>query len=554
MTNPTTRQSLRSFLGFLSIFLFHFAVSAEVKPPGIFGDHMVLQQDKTIPIWGTAAVGETITVSLGTATGKTTADGNGKWRVDLPAQPGTSIAQELVISGTNTLKFQDVLLGDVWLCSGQSNMGFTLKDAQNAATEIPKSADPQYRFFVVGRKTSGIPQTDVISGKWELCDPTSVPHLSAVAYFFGRELRQSLQRPIGLITTTWGGTPAEAWTSYSGLQKSPELAHYLEAYQQVQDRAAKVTPEMKATFEEKMVPWKSAFDASTAEWQKAVDVAKAAKQPLPPQPKPATPMPVNPDPFAFPPGFPNIPTCLFNGMVSPLIPYAIKGAIWYQGESHGKHPEEYRVLFPAMITDWREKWGEGDFPFLFVQLPAFQAGVDSWPLIREAQLLALSLPNTGMAITIDTADPGQLHPPNKLPVGLRLARAAHHVAYGEKVVGSGPIYDSMKIEGSAIRISFKANSIGGGLSSGPPALPAAATTHLKAFFLAGADQKFVPATATIDHDTLLISSEAVSAPIAVRYSWENIPSGNLYNKEGLPASPFRTDDWAAIPAPAAPAK
>ena len=531
---------------------------ADVKLPGIFGDHMVLQQDKTIPIWGTAAPGEAVAVTLGAATGKSTADASGKWRVDLPAQLEVATPQELIVAGANTLKFEDVLLGDVWVCSGQSNMGFPLKDERNAATEIPQSADPQLRLFQVGRKPIGTPQDDVAGGKWVLCDPTTVPTFSAVAYYFGHELRQTLKRPIGLIATSWGDTPAEAWTSLSGLQKDPALKHYVDSYRRTQDIAAKITPETKADFEAKSAQWTK----DQVDWQKAVAAAKAANQPPPPQP---TPPPANPDPF-FATKYPNVPTCLFNGMVAPIIPYAIKGVIWYQGESNTAYGGDYHILFPTMISDWREKWGEGDFPFLFVQLARYHGAPNEfWPTVREAQLTTLSLPNTAMASAVDIGDPNQIHPADKMDVGQRLAKAAHKIAYGENVVGEGPIYDSMKIDGKTIRISFTKESIGSGLTPGlPPWLPAGtlpvlsgtiapvAPSELTDFLIAGPDQNFVPAKAIVDHDTVIVSSDAVTSPVAVRYGWSNTPTINLYNKEGLPASPFRTDTWnATLPKPAA---
>lgn len=526
------------------------SIQAEVRLPAIFGDHMVLQQEKTIPVWGTAAPGESITVTLGTISDRTVAKPDGKWRVDLPAQPPATSPLVMTVQGSNRITFADVLLGDVWLGSGQSNMGFPMKDSHVASTDIPKATDAQLRLFIVGRRPTGVPQTELAGGRWELCDPTTVARFSAVTYYFGRELRQSLRRPIGLITTSWGGTPAQAWISYDGLKAHPELTRYRDSYQQVQDRALKVTPAMVAAFDTKMAAWKTDNDARLADWKKTADTAKSAGQPVPPEPKPA-PMPANPDPFYA--GFPSTPTCLFNGMVAPIIPYAMKGVLWYQGESNTGQAHDYHRLLPALINDWRAHWGAGDLPFLFVQLANCGAPEkENWVTIREAQLKTLSLPATGMACTIDIgADNYNFHPQNKRDVGLRLAKAAHQVAYGENVVGSGPLYDAMKIEGSAIRISFKAASVGNGLKTGsPPAWSengqrAPADPVLKGFQIAGADQKFVPAQAKIENNTVRVFSDTVGAPVAVRYGWLNAPQLNLYNQENLPASPFRTDTWDA---------
>lgn len=524
------------------------SIQAEVRLPAIFGDHMVLQQEKTIPVWGTAAAGEAVTVTLGTISARTVATPDGKWRVDLPPQPSATDPLIMTVKGTNLLRFEDVLLGDVWLGSGQSNMGFPMKDSHVASTDIPKSTDAQLRLFIVGRRPIGVPQTELAGGRWELCDPATVARFSAVTYYFGRELRQSLRRPIGLLTTSWGGTPAQAWISYDGLKKQPELTRYRDSYQQVQDRASKITPEMIASFDAKIDAWKTDNDARLADWKKAADAAKSAGLPVPPEPKSA-PMPANPNPFHA--GFPSTPTCLFNGMVAPLIPYAIKGVLWYQGESNTGQAHDYHLLLSTLINDWRTHWRTGDFPFLFVQLANCGAPEkENWVAIREAQLKTLSLPATGMACTIDIgADNYNFHPQNKRDVGLRLAKAAHQVAYGENVVGSGPLYETMKVEGSSIRISFKAASVGGGLKTGsPPAWSengqrAQPDPVLRGFQIAGADQKFVPAQAVIENNTVRVFSDTVSAPVSVRYGWLNAPKVNLYNQENLPASPFRTDTW-----------
>jgi sialate O-acetylesterase len=375
-----------------------------------------------------------------------------------------------------------------------------------------------------------------------------------VGYFFGRELRHTLNRPIGLIDTSWGGTPAQAWTSLSGLQKDPPFADYIASYQKVvtdYPKAKEAYPAALAAYQEQAKQWKETvaptWTAALKQWQEDVNQAKAGGHPAPPSPQPSSLPPSEPN---LPEGPPQTPTVLYNGMIAPLIPYAIKGVIWYQGEANAGNGLEYQTLFPRMISDWREKWNQGDFPFLFVQLPNFswpqsKPSEGGWACLREAQLKTLALSNTGMAVTIDIGD-GDLHPKDKLDVGLRLAQAAKHVAYGQDVVYSGPIYDSMKIEGNKIRLTFKNTGSGLQMSTPPwtpPGTTVPAPTELTGFAIAGPDQNWVWAKAQIDGNTVVVSSDQVASPVAVRYGWANNPPCNLYNKEGLPASPFRTDDW-----------
>ncbi|MCE0497745.1 MAG: sialate O-acetylesterase [Methylacidiphilales bacterium] len=553
------------------------SLRADVKMPAIFGDHMVLQQEMTLPVWGTADPGEKVTVTVGAETAAAAADATGKWMVKLPPLSNGSAPATMTVAGKNTLTFSDVLVGDVWVCSGQSNMEFDLGGnhsfggAANAATAVPAANDPQLRFFVVQKKTALEPVSDVV-GKWEVCTPDSAALFSAVGYFFGQELRHSLNRPIGLIGTYWGGTPAQAWTSISGLQKEPALKAYVDQYNRNvanYPKAMAEQPAKIAAFHTALTAWNHdvnpGYQAALKAWTDADNKAKAAGQPEPPKPQPSTPMPRPP---VGPDGGSNSAANLFNGMIAPLIPYAIKGTIWYQGESNAGNGPEYRTLFGRMITDWREKWGEGDFPFLFVQLASFDAGpVPNWPYLRESQLKTLSLPNTGMASAVDLGDFHNLkniHPLDKLDVGLRLALAAKHVAYGQNLVYSGPIYDSFTVEGNAIRVNF--TQTGGGLIIGrPPWIdPSVApwpVDKLTGFEIAAADGNYVPADAKIDGNTVVISSPQVTQPVFVRFAWSNVVKANLYNKEGLPAAPFRTDNQpppmapapkAPMPAPAAP--
>jgi len=552
------------------------AVRAEVKMPAIFGDHMVLQQDVKIPVWGWADPNEPVSVTLGDDTAKTTADAGGKWSVSLEPVKATATPQKLTVTGRNSLTFTDVLIGDVWVCSGQSNMEFDLAGsykgknsfggASDAATAVPAANDSQLRLFLVTKKIALDPQTDVV-GKWEVCTPDSAAFFSAVGYFFGQELRHALNRPIGLIGTYWSGMPAQAFTSLSALQKDPPFTNYIDAFTKIQANyptAKENYPAAMAAYQAKLKEWNATvapvFNPLMKQWQADAMRAAASGQPAPPRPVPSEPMPKGP---SNPEGAPYTPTVLFNGMIAPLIPYAIKGAIWYQGESNAGNAAEYATLFPRMISDWREKWNEGDFPFLYVQLAAYMKAQTApseggWALLREAQLKTLSLPNTGMAVAIDIGNGADIHPKDKHDVGLRLALAAKHVAYGQKLVYSGPIYDSMKVEGNKIRLSFK--DTGSGLKMGTPpwtasGVPAPAPTELTGFAIAGADRNWVWAKAEIEGQDVVVSSDQVASPVAVRYGWGNNPPCNLYNNEGLPASPFRTDDWVDGPrAPAEPPK
>ena len=550
-------------------------LEAEVKMPAIFGDHMVLQQESMLPVWGTAEAGEKVTVTVGVEKADTVADSNGKWTVKLPPLPNGAPPVTMTVAGKNTLTFTDVLVGDVWVCSGQSNMELPLAQSHIGAREVPKAHDPQLRLFCFHHQTAlqplfgstgpNLPEfvfsnsmpLPAYSG-WVVCTPDTAKTFSAVGYFFGRELRTSLNRPIGLVKSAWGGTPAEAWISLGGLQKEPALQHYLDGYRAnlaAYPSLAKGYPERLAAYQaersrmllEDMPPYNAGMKA----WIQADKQAKAAGQPSPPKPvRPAGPIePKDPN------GGKNGPANLFNGMITPLIPYAIKGVIWYQGESNSRNGVEYRTLFGRMITEWREVWGAGNFPFIFVQLASFDAGPNAtWPYVRESQLKTLALPNTGMASAVDLGDFKNLtniHPSDKLDVGLRLALAAEHVAYGRNVVCSGPIYDSSKVEKNAIRVNF--TQTGGGLVIGSPpwidptVLSSWTTDRLVGFEIAGIDRNYVPAVAKIDGSSVVVSSPKVAAPVFVRFAWSNVVWANLYNKEGLPASPFRTDDWAPPP-------
>jgi sialate O-acetylesterase len=480
------------------------AARADVKLNSLFSDGAVLQQGITVPVWGTASEGERVTVKFQEQTLTATAK-DGRWVVRLKALKAGGPYVLKVTGESNSLTVSDVLVGEVWLCSGQSNMAFALSRATNADAAIAGAKDSQLRLFTVPHGASDTPVSEV-SGSWVESSPETAAKFSAVAWFFGRDLRRALKVPVGLIHSSVGGTPAEAWTSRAGLEADPELRPILER----QAEAVRTyDPEAAAAKRKQALQQQKAAAAK----------AKAAGK-RPPQ-APRAPR----DPRQYQ----GRPTGLYNGMIAPLQPYAIAGAIWYQGEANAGRAAEYRKLFPAMIQDWRQAWGEGDFPFLFVQIAPHERMT---PEIREAQLLSWQeVPRTGMAVITDVGNETDIHPTQKEPVGARLALAARAVAYGEKITYSGPVYKAMEMKGSRAVLSF--GHTGSGLM--------AKGGELKGFTIAGADGSFVPATAVIEGDTVVVSSPSVAKPVAVRYGWASTPDVNLFNKEGLPATPFRTD-------------
>jgi sialate O-acetylesterase len=441
--------------------------TAAVKLPAVIGDNMVLQRGRPVPIWGWADKGEEVTVAVAGQTRTAKADADGRWKVVLDKLDlGDPLEMTVKGSSGTAIVLKNILVGEVWVCSGQSNMEFGLAGCNNAQQEIAAAQYPKLRLFTVLKNNTPQPQVDC-KGNWAECSPAVVPGFSAVAYFFGRDVFLKLGVPVGLIHTSWGGTAAQLWTSRKVLESDPVLKG--------------------------LVPGGSG---------------------------------------------------LYNGMIAPLIPYAIRGAIWYQGESNIGGAVQYRTLFPAMIANWRADWGQGEFPLGFVQIaPFFYGGQDPalCAELREAQLLTLKAsPNTGMAVIMDIGELKDIHPKNKQDVGKRLALWALAKVYDQKLVYSGPIYESMTIEGRKIRLQFR-HVVGGLVSSdGKP---------LVQFTIAGADQKFVPATAEIDGKTILVHSDQVAEPVAVRYAWRHDAQPNLANKAGLPASPFRTDAWKGLTEP-----
>ena len=618
---------------------------ANVKPARIFSDNMVLQRGINAPVWGMADPGEKITVSIDGNSMTTTAAPDGKWMVVLPVFKAGG-PYDLVIKGYNEVKFTNVLFGDVWIASGQSNMEWPLVRANNGEEEVNNANYPNIRLFYVPKRVGSSPKDDLAGGQWDQCTPETAKNFSAVAYFFGRELHKDLNVPIGLINCNWGGTPAEAWTSAEMLKTLPDFKDRvielengpnweddIEANNQRQREKREIMRNsfkglelgvQKVSYSSVDWPvviapnWEEKLDGVV--WlRKVLEIPKEYKGQelkmdigrvgnsaivyfngvkvgsvggpnfgeftIPPKVVRSgknvitvrlyhawgSPNFLGPEkrmklyapsgavlenlagpwkyktgiepPFPETKGYQNYPASLFNGMLYPLIPYGMKGVIWYQGESNAGRAYQYRALFQSMIEDWRVRWNLDYFPFLFVQLANYmdipeEPIEDDWAELREAQLMALRLPNTGMAVTIDIGEMFDIHPRNKQDVGHRLALAAKKIAYGQDIVYSGPIYKSMEIKGNEARISF--DHVGKGLMK--------KGEKLTGFQIAGKDRKFYWADAQIVGGKVYVTSDKVKKPVAVRYGWAHNPLCNLYNKNGLPASPFRTDDWPGITA------
>jgi sialate O-acetylesterase len=622
-------------------------ILAEVSLPKIFSDNMVLQRDRQVRVWGWADEGEVVTVSINGQTIKSNCDKNGNWQVKLePMSAGGP--HNMMVQAKNKIAFKNILIGEVWICSGQSNMEWTVSNSINSEQEIALADYPGIRLFTVKRALSSVPKEDVSDEKWQICNSSTVEQFSAVGYFFGRELNKSLEVPIGLISTNWGGTVSETWTSRGTIEKFSEFSDKLAELEKTDleklyDAAIKELREGKGDlgmnekwYMKSSVPadwpkmtlpqrWEGAgltkldgivwfikeisltaeeavksmllhlgpVDNSDNTYVNGIPVGSIER--IPDKVREYTVAPdvlkigkniicvrvtdygggggiwgkkdgvyyVTSDnkkislagEWSYQIGRSNVPkillvgpnsypTLLFNGMINPLLPFTIKGAIWYQGESNARRAYQYRNLFPAMITDWRKNWGQGDFPFLFVQLANFKnasayPGDSDWAELREAQTMALKLPNTGMAVIIDIGEADNIHPKNKQDVGYRLAQNAKKIAYDQDIVYSGPLYKSMKIEGDKIRIRF--NNVGSGLKIKDR------YGYLKGFSIAGVDKKFVWAKAYIEGTDVIVNSDDVIKPLAVRYGWADNPDDvNLFNKEGFPASPFRTDVWPGV--------
>ncbi|MCU0458802.1 MAG: sialate O-acetylesterase [Bacteroidales bacterium] len=635
-------------IAFLQLLLVNTRSEAQyLRLASIFGDHMVIQQGINSPVWGYDLPGNTITIEFAGYVTKAVTQDDGRWMARMPALKAGGPFR-MTVHGSEMIVIEDVMVGEVWLASGQSNMEWTLASGIGPGTEseIASANLPSVRFFTVPKKTAIIPLTDTDKQIWRLCTPSAAGELSAVAYFFAKELSINKGVAVGVISSSWGATGAEAWIGSGMLSTHPDFREALltrnidtacwngyvrESLQAEKDReeiaktsfiglregvtrisyddsgwmSCSYPPDMKTmglggywglVWLRKMfviprgmarlplslitdiqargaiiyingkeiyktdnpsgqidvkipngvirndsnvlsvrlyVNWGSAH-LGTERMTTSIRAQDGKELPLDGEWK------FNPGieiPVAQWQDYYNKPSVLFNGRIAPVMPYGIRGVIWYQGENNAGNGHQYRSLFPLLINDWRIGWQQGNFPFLFVQLPNYlkrteEPGESKWAELREAQMMTLRYPATGMAVTIDIGDPDDIHPKNKREVGRRLSLLARKLAYGEEIVASGPLYESMKVEGSVVRLRFA--SVGSGLISSDP-------SGLKGFTVAGTDGKFCIADALIDGDEVIVSSPRVPMPVAVRYAWADNPECSLINREGLPASPFRTD-------------
>ena len=524
MKSAAKRPAIVVFAGLVLIGM-PLALSAAIKLPAVIGDHMVVQRDKPVVVWGWAGQAEPVTVRFNGQEKKAVTDAAGKWRVVFDPLQAGGAPLDLTVRGTASpeVVVRDILVGEVWLASGQSNMEWAMSWLPNPAPEILRADHPGLRLFLVPKRTAAEPHEDV-EVQWKVCTPDAVRPFSAVAYYFGLDLHKRLGVPVGMIASAWGGTDIEPWTPPAGFAGVPEaqplLEKHLAKYGEYRDKLAKDLP-----------AWET--------WVREARKALAAKAPIPAEPALGYPD----DPYDNP----QAPMTLYNGMIHPLTPFAIRGAIWYQGENNHNDGLLYEKKMEALIRGWREVWKLGDFPFYYVQLAPFNYGYDRnmqgspvpdmlrLPLIWEAQSNALRIPNTGMAVITDIANLTDIHPANKVDVGRRLALWARAKIYGEtSLVYSGPLYKSISVDGDKARIAF--DHVGGGLiaNDGQP---------LVWFEIAGEDRIFHKAEAEISGDTVVVRSPRVPAPKAVRFGWHQLAVPNLANRAGLPASPFRTDRW-----------
>jgi sialate O-acetylesterase len=644
---------MKKFLVLLMAISLSLSGYTQVRLPKLISNGMIVQRNKPIVIWGWASPREKVAVQFHGQQQKATADQSGRWRVEFSPEPAGGPFQMTVSGKKNTVALSDILIGEVWVCSGQSNMEWPLKSARNAEEEVKAARYPQIRQFLVQKAVSTIPEEDVKGGSWKSCTPETAGDFTAVGYFFARAIYEEINVPIGLINTTWGGTHSETWTSREAFASSDEFKDMIArmpaidlnkmATQKQNEELARLKSMNIVLPATGVDRWKDpSFDASRwnemelpSLWEEqgfpdfdgvmwfrksisipADEAAGAALLELGPIDDSdetyvngvrvgSTLVKYNEDrAYRLSPGVlkagenviavrvedtgggggiygktdqlklttgtgawyslagkwsftvekvttsdavgPNsYPTLLFNAMLNPLLPARIAGVIWYQGESNAGRAHQYRTAFPLMINDWRKHWNEGDFPFYFVQLASFKAenGTSekgsTWAELREAQTMTLSLPHTGMAVTTDIGEANDIHPRNKQDVGKRLAVWALKNDYGKKLVCAGPSFKSMTVEGNKLRISF--NDTGSGLMTKDK------YGYLKGFEVAGDDKKFHYAKASIEGSDVIVVCDQVNSPVAVRFAWADNPEdANLFNKDGFPAVPFRSDNWEGV--------
>ena len=485
----------------------------DVSLPNIFGDHMVIQQQKPVVIWGWADAGEKVDVQLGSQSESVKADSGGNWKVSLNVMEASSRPVQMAVKAANTITVNDILVGEVWLCSGQSNMEWALGSAETGSQEIPQADFPKIRLFKINSRPNPYPVSNV-NDNWRVCSPDKVSDFTAVGYFFGKHLHKELNVPVGLVQAAWGGTRIEPWTPRVGFEAHEALADIVRRIDGAE------------------VSYRNQLPGKMKEMEAWIENTKRALKDN--KRIPATPdWPRHP---IYSEGHPTEPTCLYNSRIYPIVPFAMRGAIWYQGESNMGEAMLYYEKMKALISGWRNVWNNESISFYFVQLAPFRNyAIDELPRLWQAQTESLKIPNTGMAVISDIGNIEDIHPRNKRDVGKRLALWALAKNYGRKdIVFSGPIYKSMKTIEDKIEISF--DYVGDGLATRDGKEP-------DWFEIAGKDKQFHPAKAQIAGNRIIVSSEKVASPAAVRFAWDNIAEPNLMNKNGLPASSFRTDNW-----------
>ena len=492
--------------------LFALQSNAQIKLPSIFGDHMVLQQKQDNPVWGWAEPNEKITVEINGQSHATIADAKGNWRVVLKPIPVGGPYKMNIQGKSSMFFFEDVLVGEVWICSGQSNMQLELQNTNSGELAIATANYPNIRIITVPTVGTSEPQND-FNGAWEAASPESIPNFSAIGYFFGQRLHHALGVPIGLIDNAWGGSAAEAWVNRAVIESDKNYTDLMTSWKKLEQTYS--------------------YDEEIKKWQKAIVAWEANKNEENMPRKPGNLLTGN-----------HRPANIYNGVLHPTIGYGIKGVIWYQGESNAGRSYQYRDLFPLMIQNWRNEWKQGDFPFYYVQLADFMAEPkepeeSGWAELREAQTMTKDrLTNVGEAVIIDLGEGRDIHPRNKQVVADRLVRIALARDYNKDIIYEGPSYQTMEVKADKILLTF--GNVGQGLYSFD-------TKEPQGFAIAGADKKFVWADAKIiSENQMELSSEAISNPIAVRYAWANNPVCNMYNRDGLPMTPFRTDTWQGV--------
>lgn len=508
------KTELKMLLAATVILLSSFFARADVRLPDVIGSSMVLQQKRIVPIWGFADAGEAVTVMFGKQRKTIVADANGKWRVNLDKMPASFTSATMTISSSNTIELKDILVGEVWLVAGQSNMQRLLRETANGEAVQAAANHPNIRLFNISRQFAFKKQTGAL-GIWQATTPESIKEFSAAGYYFALELQKELNVPIGLINSSYGGSQAEAWTPVDYLNTNPDL---------------KITVERTKIWAEERPRVRVEYDQAIKKWREESEKQKAAG--AKPSPSPGVPDALRDY---------RVASSIYDGMIAPLMPFAIRGAVWYQGESNEARAEQYNILLPTMIRAWRERWGAGNFPFGIIQLPNYRKiqnePIDeAWSFLREAQRRTVTnTPNTGLIVTIDIGEANDIHPKNKFDVGKRMARWALKDVYGRKLTNSS-MFNKAEIKGSKIVLTF--DDVGNGLKIKDG-------DKLEEFAIAGADKKFYWADAKIvGKNKVEVSSSNVPQPLAARYAFNNNPRhANLTNDSGLPAAPFRTDDW-----------